>query len=306
MKRIIPLITALLLLVCQVSEAESKTLSVLTIGNSFADNALTYLPGLAKEAGHTLTVGRANLGGCSLERHWKHAAAFIADPKSKEGSPYGGGKRSLADILNYRKWDFITIQQASMKSHDPATYYPYVRNLVKYVRELAPDSKILVHQTWAYRVDDPRFSPLDKKRGPSTQKEMYEQVRKAYHALAEEFDLGIIPSGDSMYLADTDSKWGFQAASDLDVKKIDYPELPEQKFSLHKGWVWRKSPKSGERLLRMDGHHASVAGCYLIGCTWFEALFGESVVNNSFALEKLDSDYTIFLQETAHRAVSER
>jgi len=304
MKRIFYLVTAFLLLASFNSEAEPKTISVLTIGNSFANNALTYLPDLADEAGHTLVVGRANLGGCSLERHWKHAAAFELDPKSKEGSPYGGGKDSLSDLLKSRKWDFITIQQASFKSHDSATYYPYSRELVKYIRERAPESKILVHQTWAYRVDDPRFSPSDKEEGPATQKEMYEQVRHAYHALAKESHLEILPSGDAMYLADTDPKRGFSPDSDFDPKKAVYPDAPKQKYSLHTGWIWRKSPKKGERSLRMDGHHASAAGCYLIGSTWFEVLFGESVVENPFVPEGFDLDYAKFLKGAAHRAVN--
>ncbi|MCA9123794.1 MAG: hypothetical protein H6822_00480 [Planctomycetaceae bacterium] len=43
--------------------ADQKTVRLLTIGNSFADNALTYLPQIVHSAGHKLVVGRANLGG---------------------------------------------------------------------------------------------------------------------------------------------------------------------------------------------------------------------------------------------------
>lgn len=304
MKRIFCLATTFLLLVSLNSQAGPKTISVLTVGNSFAGNALTYLPDLAEEAGHTLVVGLANLGGCSLERHWNHAAAFEADPKSKAGSPYGGGKSSLSDLLKSRQWDFITIQQASIKSHDITTYEPFARELVKYLRERAPESKILVHQTWAYRVDDPRFSLDDKKEGPATQQEMYEQVRNAYHTVAKEFDLQILPSGDAMYLADTDPKWGFRPDLGFDSKKAVYPDIPMQEHSLHTGWAWRKSPKNGEWALRMDGHHASATGCFLIGATWFEVLFDESVVENPFVPEGIDVEYAKFLKSVAHRAVN--
>ena len=54
----------------------------------------------------------------------------------------------------------------------------------------------------------------------------------------------------------------------------------------------------------MDGHHASAAGCFLIGCTWYEVLFGESVVENSFVPEKIELDYAKFLKGAAHRAVN--
>jgi hypothetical protein len=47
------------------------------------------------------------------------------------------------------------VQQASIKSHDLETYRPHMANLVDYIKKYAPKSKIIVHQTWAYRVDDP-------------------------------------------------------------------------------------------------------------------------------------------------------
>ena len=62
-------ITLLSVLTGSRARAEQKTVRLLTIGNSFAENALTYLPQIVDSAGHNLVVGRANLGGCTLERH---------------------------------------------------------------------------------------------------------------------------------------------------------------------------------------------------------------------------------------------
>lgn len=294
----------LLFLLCGTLSAVAapKTVRLLTVGNSFAENALNYLPQLAEAAGHELIVGRANLGGCTLERHWRHAAAFEADASDKEGSPYRGGKRSLSGLLKQDRWDFVTIQQVSYKSHDPATYQPYADKLHRYIRDRAPQARIMAHQIWAYRVDDPRFVPANKGREPHTHQEMYEQVRKAYHALAARLDLGIVPSGDAMYLADTDAEWGYRPDAGFDFKKAKAPSLPKQKHSLHRGWYWRKG-KSGERTLKIDGHHAGRAGEYLLGCVWFETFFGESVVENDFVPEGIEGDYARFLRETAHRAV---
>ena len=133
---------------------------------------------------------------------------------------------------------------------------------------------------------------------------MYEQVRNAYHAVAKEFDLKILPSGDAMYLADTDSKWGFKPDSNFDSKKTGYPDVPKQQHSLHTGWFWKKSPKSGEKILRMDGHHASKAGCFLIGCTWYKVFFGDSAIENSYVPEEIELAYAKFLKGVAHRAVN--
>ncbi len=294
----------LLFLLCGTlsAAAASKTVRLLTVGNSFADNALTFLPQLAEAGGHELIVGRANLGGCTLERHWRHAAAYEADSSDKEGSPYRGGKRSLSDLLKQDNWDYVTIQQVSYKSHDPATYQPYADNLHRYIRERAPQARIVAHQIWAYRVDDPRFVPANKGREPHTHREMYEQVRKAYHALAARLDLGIVPSGDAMYLADTDARWGYRPDADFVIAKAKAPSLPKQKHSLHRGWYWRKG-KDGAQSLKIDGHHASQAGQYLLGCVWYETFFGESVEENAFVPKGLDKAHARFLRRTAHKAV---
>tara|TARA_R110002096_G_scaffold59069_4_gene148320 strand:+ start:3314 stop:4234 length:921 start_codon:yes stop_codon:yes gene_type:complete len=299
-------LTAFVLAPLLAAEPESKTVRVLTVGNSFAVNALTYLPDLAEAAGHELIAGRANLGGCTFERHWRHVAAFEKDPESKDGSPYGGGSLSLHDYLKRETWDFVTIQQVSFRSHDLSTYYPYARDLYNYIKDRAPDAKILAHQIWAYRVDDPRFVPKNKGKEPSTQEEMYRQVREAYHTLAAELELdGIIPSGDAMFMADTDPKWGYKPDADFDFEDAEAPARPNQDHSLHAGWYWKKGD-DGTKKLRIDGHHASNAGKYLLGCVWFEVLFGESVVENSFVPKDFDPDYARFLRQTAHDAVAKR
>ncbi len=284
-------------------QAEQKTVRLLTIGNSFAENALTYLPQIVEAAGHKLVVGRANLGGCTLERHWKHVARFEAEPSDKDGSPYGGGKHSLKELLTKDEWDFITIQQVSYKSHDLQTYQPFADNLHGYIRKHAPNATILVHQIWAYRIDDPRFKPANEGREPHTHAVMYQQVRQAYHTLAGKLKLKVLPSGDAMYRADTDKKWGYRVDRTFDFENATFPNLPDQTHSLHAGWFWRKQ-NDGTRELRIDGHHASSAGKYLLGCVWFETFFNENVVGNNFVPKGIDSEYAEFLQRTAHVTVS--
>lgn len=283
--------------------AEPKTVRLLTIGNSFADNALTWLPRIAEAADHQLIVGKANLGGCSLERHWNHVAAYEQDPQSTEGSPYQGGKSSLKDLLTREQWDFVTIQQVSYQSHDPATYQPFADNLYAYIRRHAPTARILVHQIWAYRVDDPRFKPANEGKEPHTHAVMYQQVRDAYHALAGHLDVQVLPSGDAMYRADVNPDWGYRVDAAFDPTTAKYPALPDQTHSLHAGWSWSRQA-DGSQQLRMDGHHASSAGKYLLGCVWFESFFGESVVGNSFVPDGIDADYAAFLQQTAHTTVA--
>ncbi len=300
--------TLIVLLLCSihaVTWGQEKTVKLLTVGNSFADNALKHLPRIVEASGNKLIVSRANLGGCTLERHWKHVENFEAGKTDKSGKPYSGGKNSLKDLLLKEKWDAITIQQVSWKSHDLKTYYPYVTDLVAYIRKHSPDAQLYCQQIWAYRVDDPRFIPENHKPGePHSHKEMYEMNRNSYHHIAREFALKILPSGDAMYLADTDPKWGYKPVEGFDKSKLEHPQLPDQTHSLHVGYRWRKN-KEGKQYLAMDGHHANWAGEYLLGCVWYEVLFEQSVLDNSYAPKGVDPEYAAFLRQTAHKAVAD-
>lgn len=298
-------ITALLLLLIPTGcrKQEPQTVRLLTVGNSFADNALTYLPQIVEASGNILIYERANLGGCSLKRHWDHAAKYQADSNDPEGSPYSDENYSLMQLLRKDAWDFITIQQVSWESHDLKTYDPYVIDLCQYISDEKPEARIMAHQIWSYRIDDPRFIPENKGKEPHTQQIMWKQVRKAYHHIAEELNLGILPSGDAMYLADSNPQWGYKADRSFDPEQAKYPEIPDQTHSLHTGWYWNKRPDETYQL-NMDGHHANKTGEYLLGCVWFEVFYEQSVVGNAFYPEHLDAKYARFLQQTAHKAVS--
>src|SRR5262245_46644417 len=280
---------------------KTNTVRLLTVGNSFSQNATRYLGDLAKANGHTLIHRPLAIGGAGMEVHWGKAQHHENDSKDPRGLY---GKKSLCEELQGEAWDYVTIQQASIKSHDVATYRPFARQLHDYIKKAAPKAEILVHQTWAYRVDDPRFAkPSGTPGEPATQKEMYEGLTRAYRTIAGELGARQIPVGDAMYLADTNAKWGYRPDKKFDFKNAVAPALPEQTHSLHVGWRWTAA-KDGKKSLTMDGHHASVAGQYLAACVFYEILFGDSVVGNSFVPPEIDRDYARFLQETAHQAVA--
>lgn len=278
----------------------AKTVRLLTVGNSFSQNATRPLGNLVTNAGHVLIHQPIVVGGASMELHWGRAAAYEKDPQATNGLY---GKQSLKQHLVAQPWDFVTIQQASIKSHDVETYRPFAKQLHDYIKQHAPKAEVLIHQTWAYRVDDPRFKVAAPKAGePKTQAEMYEQLTRAYATIAAELGIRRLPVGDAFYLADTDPKWGYQPDAKFDFTDKAQTALPDQKHSLHVGWR-RAKGKDGKESLGMDGHHANMAGEYLGACVWFEMLYGESVVGNGFVTPGLDKTHARFLQETAHKAV---
>jgi hypothetical protein len=305
------LLALLLLAVAQVASAQTsqpttqpgKVVRLLTVGNSFAGNSTRYLSGIASAAGDTLVLGMANPGGCSLERHWKAAAAHDADPADPAGLLYVTGpkdnpvKTSLKQMLTSQPWDVVTIQQASPLSDDAATYAPYAQNLHDYIRRHAPGAKVLIHQTWAYRHDHSKFA---KGGNP---KEMHDKVRTNYHALAEQLKLDLIPVGDAMYTAMTDPAFMHVPDPDFDPATAVPPQLPNDRGGVHTGYRWQKNRKSGKDELVRDGYHANARGCYLGSAVFFEVLFGKSVVGNSYLPKELNADDVARLQQIAHETV---
>lgn len=275
-----------------------KTVRLLTIGNSFANNATAFLGQFAAAAGHTLIHRSLSSGGASLEVHWRRLVAHDADPHDPAGLY---GKRNLRAELRADRWNFVTLQQASMESHDPATYRPFASRLLEIVRQEAPSSTALIHQTWAYRVDDPRFRKEQPAEGePRSREEMHARLTQAYDDLADELGLGVIPVGDAFHRAESDPRWGYQPDGRFDFATARRPMLPDQTHSLHVGWFW------GPEHLQVDGRHASQAGKYLAAAVWLEVLFGSNPVGNAFIPPGLDPAHARFLQEVAHEAVMRR
>lgn len=298
------LLRLLLLLLLAAPALEARTIRLLTIGNSFSRNATHHLGDLAKAGGHELIHRPIIVGGASLEVHAEKARRHAEDPQAKEGRYTDGA--SLAELLQADTWDVVTIQQASIKSHNLATYQPFADQLADLIRRLAPQARLHVHQIWAYRSDDPRFTkPSGQPGEPSTRREMHQGLSAAYRATAERLQAVLLPVGDAFDLADSDSQRGFHPDTTFDVTQAQPPALPDQTHSLHVGWRWVKD-KSGKSELKMDGHHANLAGEYLGACVWYEVLFGDSPVGNPFLPPGLDPGYARFLQETAHRAVQGR
>ena len=270
------LIRALLALVfmlsCCSARAEEKSLKVLAVGNSFSANAMRYFSDIVKASGNTVEAKNASIGGCDFARHMRHADAFEANPDDPEGRPYAG-KRSLKDMLTMEKWDVVTIQQYSIESCKPETYHPHADRLIAYIKKYAPQAEIVVHATWAYSEGDKWFSDRAKNAAqPASTDEMFKRVSATYEQFAKENGMRLIPSCYAIESARRDPAYG----------------------------------KLGKQTISKDCHHCAPAGEYLLGCVWFEFLYGQNVVGNSFVPKGVSAGDAATLQGVAHRVVSEK
>ncbi len=288
-----------------VADSEIK---LLTIGNSFADNATRYLEELATSNGVLIQVSKANLGGSSMERHARHLAAFLKDPNDPEGRPYRNRNQpdeppfSLIEALEADDWDFVSIQQLSADSYKPDTYEPYASQLIGAIRDHAPQAEILVHQTWAYRHDHPFF-----KDGSLSQQSMYERLSGAYDGLAQRYGLKVIPVGDAFQIGRAMPRF-YQVIPDpeFDYEVPEPSKLPNQKGSLVVGWYWGTHRETGEPEFRQDAKHANVMGCYLGACVFYERLTGLDARALSWRPEGLEEREAQDLREAARKAVATR
>jgi len=169
----------------------NRTLKILTIGNSFANNACSFLPQITESVpGYRIEITKANIGGCSFEKH----ATLIKECENNPALKPYSKNYCLKELLQMDNYDFVTIQQVSSSSFRSETFQPYADILIKFIRKHSPHSTIIIHQTWAYNPNCKRL-----KNWSITRKEMHTGLVKNYNTLAKEYDLDILPVGEAFY-----------------------------------------------------------------------------------------------------------
>ncbi len=165
---------------------------ILCIGNSFSEDATSYLSRTAENQGIGIYAENLFIGGCSLEQHYNN---MISGEKNYEIEIDGQNTHvriSLNEALEKEKWDIVTVQQASHFSAFYSTYQPYAAELVGFIRRKQPEAKVFIHQTWSYEDNSQRLAD----NGFASGKEMFAEIKKSYRLAAEECAVdGMIPSG---------------------------------------------------------------------------------------------------------------
>lgn len=211
---------------------------VLSIGNSFSQDAHRWLHTLAAQNGLELEAWNLYIGGCSLELHWKNLMEERADYELEINGLSAGRMISIQEALASGKWDVITLQQASPYSGIYETYEPYLTVLADAARGAQGDAELYFHQTWAYEwtmVSD-GFAGYG-----NDQLEMFRRILQASHQAAEKICAPLIPVGEM-------------------IQKLR-EELPEFRV------------KEGGISLCRDGYHLSLDyGRYAAAATWLHTL----------------------------------
>ncbi len=173
-------------------------IKVLSIGNSFSQDAQRYLHQIAENEGVELQCENLYIGGCSLARHWENIEADAAAYDLEHFGRSTGEHISIKDALLRENWDYITLQQVSHASYKKESFEPYLGQLNAYMRSHIPNAKIFIHQTWAYEQDSERLQST----GFKDAHQMMAQIKETYAwAMNIIHADGLIPSGEAMMAA---------------------------------------------------------------------------------------------------------
>lgn len=169
-------------------------MDILSIGNSFSQDAQRYVHGIAKSDGFNLNAFNLYIGGCPLSSHFrnmlKDERAYLLEMNGERTGFYV----SIKEALLNRDWDVITVQQASHFSNDYNTYQPYLNKLVEFIKECVPKAKIVVHQTWAYAKGSNRLTTL---MGYEEHTDMFRDIKAAYEKATKDISADmLIPCGE--------------------------------------------------------------------------------------------------------------
>ena len=165
---------------------------LLTIGNSFSEDATRYLHQISRTMGKEIEIVNLYVPGCTLEMHYRH---MLADAQVYEFIFNGqrtGFKLSIKQAILSRLWDVVTLQQQSIRSASWPTFEPFASELYAYVKKCAPTAKVLLHAIWPVEDGSERLANA----GYQSARQMFVDIEDSYnrcHALLGTD--GIIPSG---------------------------------------------------------------------------------------------------------------
>ncbi len=245
-------------------------MKLLSIGNSFSQDAHRWLNDVAKKNGIDLHNVNLYIGGCSLETHHRLMNGEEAHYDNEiKATPIG--KISLKEALQNEKWDIITFQQQSGASGRAETYQPYLNELSSFVRMLQPTAKFYIHQTWAY---EPTFVFAAFEHYNNSFELMHQKLSECYLSAANSINAELIPVGEV----------------------INRLRTTTSEFSLKDNGV----------ALTRDGFHLSLDyGRYAAALTWCAVIFGIDPTKDTFVPIIGDKKSDESLLDVIRKTVSE-
>ena len=230
---------------------ECETVKVLMVGNSYAQDTMTYAHEIARAQGINMVCGVIYYGGCTVEQH----SNFIAQNKAVYTYFKNGGTDRASvdfyDILNDEDWDVITIQTGQGKQGVKESFYPYLPQLIALIENRLPEVEVGLFQSWAVPscyegTGNSRLSAYD-----DNSEKMYQAIIKTFSELKSENGVSfVVPSAEALHSINNTS------VCDNSVAATSF--------------------------FRDSTAHVNEKGRYMMGLTIFKSVTGLNVNGNSY------------------------
>lgn len=239
----------------------SGLIKILSIGNSFSQDAHGYLHQILSSADVDSLCVDLIIGGCTLETHSKNIENNLRNYILEINSIQSKSNVSIEEFLDLYDWDVITNQQASLYSGVESSFEPYLGRVLSYIDSKSPSSRKFLQKTWAYESDAELdwFKMYDR-----DQLKMYRQITECFDKFSSKYGIPYIPSGDVI-----------QA-----LRGTEY-------FNYTQG---------GLKITR-DGFHLNIPyGRYAVGLTWAKMLADVDPEDVSYVPEGADASICAFIR----------
>lgn len=241
-------------------------MKVLSIGNSFSQDAHRWLHSIATVGNDNIDTYNLYIGGCTLEQHWECIQNNLRNYCKQGNDGEILCQSSVLETLQSDTFDIITLQQASGFSGKPQSYIPYLNEINEFVKKYQPTAKIYFHKTWSYEIDSnhEHFRFYN-----NNQKEMYRRISDSSEMVSKLIEAKIIPVGDVI-----------QSLRE-NTKEFNYA--------------------GGGLSLCRDGFHLSeLYGRFVAAATWYKIFTGKDVDAEKFSNQNSDFDSYLLRIITTH------
>ncbi len=235
----------------EVNAPENKTVKVLMVGNSYAQDTMTYAHEIAKADGINMVCGVLYYGGCTIKQH----VEFIKGNEAVYTYFKNGGtdrtQATFFDVLYDEDWDYVTIQTGKGEQGLKETFYPYLPWLIALVENRLPSVEIGLFESWAVPkcyegTGNSRLSHYN-----DNSQQMYESIISTFKDLKQENGVNfVVPSAEAFY-------------------RMDQTDICDNS-------VFETS------FFRDSTAHANEKGRYMLGLTMYKAITGRTVEGNGF------------------------
>lgn len=192
----------------------TDTLRVLSIGNSFSLDALSYVPFIMKAVAPQiyLKLDIVYIGGGSLNEFYNALDSTTwapVDPGtptnfihywSHGAQPWDGvDDVPMTDVIATQPWDVIVLQQQSNMSRDYSTYQPYLNQIIDWL-----DEKVTCQHEYAWLITPSYPDNLPRLAPDTTSVQMFERIAQCVSQVQQDTGIELLlPCGTAIQNART-------------------------------------------------------------------------------------------------------